>query len=73
MKPIKTSNSMMIIPLTMRVTLDKDEADLIWNLIHKARGQHLDMFGGNSNEFTEKLLKLMEKFSFPDSSITNIK
>jgi hypothetical protein len=49
MKPIKTSNSMMIIPLTMRVTLDKDEADLIWNLIHKARGQHLDMFGGNSN------------------------
>lgn len=65
------TNKMITIPLKMQITLEREEADLVWRLLLNARGKQIDDFG--HTEFTEKLLNMMHKFCFPDSSTTTKK
>jgi hypothetical protein len=66
MNTIKCGNKMKVIPIKMNVSLEREEADIVWTLLHNARGEQIQKFG--NTQFTEKLLSMMNKFSFPDTS-----
>lgn len=49
---------------TLEVVLSKDDADILWHLVAKARNMCIHEFGVNS--ISQKLDTLMDKINFPD-------